>query len=342
MLAQHVKPFNLKISEKCKWYAQKAYAFGINPKNSLGKTEMRARNERGAGEAYTIPFEEKEAYIEPFQIHAAVRMYLLTKDTAYLKGIKEMLPRQKAPISWPYSIKDYSPWMFYQIAKGDDQNLAAIRPAGFVKDRYLRTIDKFLLPLADTPYRCSFPKNQNFYMGWGLTAMTNYGRSLLIAHALTGDRKYRDAAILNCDFMLGANAMGMSWTTGLGQVYPIHFQSGASQTDGIPDPIPGITIYGINGGMYYKLRDFVWRSPGGVLPSNFVEFKTPAEVPLWRRWSCHPTANTAQCEYTIHETISATIVCAALLLSPGWKPSPELKARKPRPVDTLHGLWYLP
>lgn len=338
MLSQHTKPFSPKESEKWRWYAKKTYDFGANPKNSLGKTEIRARKDRGTGDAYTIPFEEKEAYVEPFLIHAAVRMYLLTKDTAYLKGIKDMLPRQKAPVNYPYSIKDYSPWMFYNIAKGDDPNLAALRPANFVKDKYLREIDKFLSPITDAPYRCSFPKHQNFYMAWGLTVTTNYGRSLLIAHALTGDRKYRDAAILNCDFMFGANAMGMSWTTGLGQVYPIHFQSGASQTDGIPDPIPGITLYGHTGGSYQCLRDTVWRSPG---PKGPMEFKV-TDIPLWRRWSCHPTANTAQCEYTIHETLSSTIVCAALLLSPGWSPSAELKKRKHRPVDKLHGLWYLP
>lgn len=338
MLATHLKPFSEKDAARWAWYAQKAYLFGSDPNNSLGKTEMRARKNRGTGDAYTIPFEEKESYVEPFRIHAAVRMYLLTKDPSYLKGIKEMLPRQKAPIRWPYSIKDCSPWMFYNIAKGDDPALAALRPVNFVRDNYLREIDKYLLPMVDAPYRCSFPKHQNFYMAWGLTVTTNYGRSLLIAHALTGDCKYRDAAILNCDFMFGANAMGMSWTTGLGQIYPIHFQSGASQTDGIPDPIPGITLYGHTGGSYQGLRDTVWRSPS---PAGPVDFKVTA-IPLWRRWSCHPTANTAQCEYTIHETMSATIVCAALLLSPGWKPSLELKARKPRPVDRLHGLWYLP
>lgn len=338
MLAQHMKPFNAALSDKWKGYALRAYKFGMEPKNSLGKTEMQARRNRGTGEAYTVPFEEKEAYVEPFMVHAGVRMYSLTKDVAYLKGIKEMLPRQKAPVMHPYSIKDYSPWMFFSIAKGDDPNLAALRPVDFVKNQYLRNIDKFLLPLADAPYRSSFPRNQDYYMGWGATATTNYGRALLVAHALTGDRKYRDAAILNFDFMLGANAMGMSWTTGLGQAYPVHLQNWASQADGIPDPVPGITVYGPGEGMYRGLVNSVWQSPS---PAGPVAFKVP-EVPVWRRWSCHPTLNTPQCEYTIHESMSATVVCAAILMGTGWKPSKALKARKPRTADQLHGKWYLP
>jgi hypothetical protein len=94
--------------------------------------------------------------------------------------------------------------------------------------------------------------------------------------------------------------------------------------------------------MYYKLRDFVWRSPGGVLTNNFVEFKTPEEVPLWRRWSCHPESNTAQCEFTVQETVSPNLFCSAMLMSSGWKPTDALKQRKPRPEEFLYGNWYLP
>lgn len=338
MLALQLKPINKKESDKWAWYALKAYGFGNDPENSLGLTTMRARTKRGVGDPYTIPFEEKDRYVEPFLIHARTRMYLLTKDANYIKGVRELLPLQKAPVNWPYSIRDYSPWMFFDIAKGEDPKLAELRPANFVRDKYLRKIDTFLAPLNDTPYRCSFPRNQDFWMGWGSATMTNYGRALLIAHALTGQRKYRDAAILNFDYMLGANPMGMSWTTGLGQVYPVNIQSGTGQADGIPDPIPGITVYGPTEGMHKGLTSTVWRSPS---PGGLVDFKVP-EVPVWRRWSAHPLINTPQCEYTVFETMSSTILCAAILMSQGWKPSAELKARKPRPVDNLHGLWYLP
>ena len=161
------------------------------------------------------------------------------------------------------------------------------------------------------------------------------------AFALSGNQKYRDAAILNMDYMLGANPMGMSWTTGLGYAYPVNIQHEVSMTDGIADPVPGITIYGITGAMYSALRNTVWRSPAGVDTKDLIDFKVP-EVPLWRRWSCHPTLNVGQCEFTVHETISSTIFCSALLLSPGWTPPETLLSRLPRPSSALYGTYYLP
>ena len=178
-------------------------------------------------------------------------------------------------------------------------------------------------------------------MSWGSTDMANAARGLLATFALTGDQKYRDSAILNMDYMLGANPMGMSWTTGLGYSYPTDIQHSVSELDGIADPVPGITIYGITGVMHYTLRDTVWRSPGGVLSTGLVDFKVP-EVPLWRRWSCHPMYNTGQCEFTVQETISPTLFCSAMLMSPGWKPTNALKSRQPRPAEYLYGTWYLP
>jgi hypothetical protein len=72
-----------------------------------------------------------------------------------------------------------------------------------------------------------------------------------------------------------------------------------------------------------------------------IDFKIP-DVPLWRRWSCHPIYNTRQCEFTVQETISPTLFCSAMLMSPGWKPTNALKSRQPRPSEFLYGTWYLP
>jgi len=191
------------------------------------------------------------------------------------------------------------------------------------------------------PYRQTWPRDQDYYMGFGLSDMTNAGRALLIAHALTGESKYRGAAILNFDFMLGANPMGMSWTTGLGQAYPVNIQHEVSMTDGIADPVPGITVYGITGVMYGALRNTVWNSPAGPDSKDLIAFKVP-EVPVWRRWSCHPTLNVAQCEFTVQETMSSTIFCSALLSPEGWTPPGALMSRNPRPESVLYGKYYLP
>jgi hypothetical protein len=49
-----------------------------------------------------------------------------------------------------------------------------------------------------------------------------------------------------------------------------------------------------------------------------------------------------QCEFTIHETISATLFSCAMLAPEGYVPPVALQERKPRHKNLLYGYWYLP
>ena len=87
-----------------------------------------------------------------------------------------------------------------------------------------------------------------------------------------------------------------------------------------------------------------WRAPKADAPGGYVDFVKPAnrEQPVWRQWSCHPHENAGQCEFTIHETMAATLFNCAMLLPDDWMPSAELKARGPRADEALFGYYYLP
>ena len=340
-LGQLLLPFDIESSELWQSRARKAYDYGVSPANSLGKVKIRARKNRGTGAPYPVEWREEEAFIKPFLLHANIRFYRLYRDAKYLNNLDQLISQTPPPYAWPYSEKDYSPWIYFGLMDGDDPILPAAQRNSMIKSYYADYADTLVGYLEYMPYRCTWPRDKDYWMSWGASDMTNTGRALLIAYTLTGNQKYRAAALLNFDFMLGANPMGMSWTTGLGYTYPVDIQHEVSETDGIADPVPGITIYGVTGGMYTDLRDTVWRSPGGVLGKKSVDFKVP-EVPVWRTWSCHPHLNVGQCEFTIQETISSTLFCSAFLMPDGWSPSDALKQRKPRPEEALHGYWYLP
>ena len=340
-LAKLLEPFEETKAAEWGALAKRAYAFGADPKNSLGKIVIHAAKNRGRGEKYTLTWEEKDAMNAPYLIHAKLRLYLLTGDKAYLDGIAELAKVAPPPFAWPYTYNDFSAWWYFDVAsraaKALPAELVAARRAFYVKEaEALRTL------IDGQPYRQTWPRHQDYWMGWGTTDMTNRGRALLIAWRLTGEAKYRDAAVLNADFMLGANPMGMSWTTGLGFVYPIDIQHANSENDGILDPVPGITLYGITGGMFRDLRLGVWQAPtpGG----GHETFLRPAnqQVPVWRRWACHPHMNVGQCEFTVHETMASTIFTCAMLMPGGWMPDEALKGLKPRRDDLLFGYWYLP
>ena len=85
----------------------------------------------------------------------------------------------------------------------------------------------------------------DFY--WGSTSVTgNVGLLALHAYRISGDTALRNAALAATDWILGRNALSMSFVTGFGSVsprLPHHRPSGA---DGIAAPIPGFIVGGPN------------------------------------------------------------------------------------------------
>jgi endoglucanase len=341
--AQLVRPFDGKRSQEYRELAERAYRFGADPAHSLGKVTIEARRNRGKGEAYTMAWEETDAMVRPYLVHAKARLYLLTGDEAYLADISKLADDALAPYQWPNRFQDFSAWLYFDLAYRLNDKL----PAGTVakwKDFFVSKAAERAAMNDAMPYRVSWPRHQDYWMGWGASTMTNVSRAQLIGHALSRDPKLREAAIQNADFMLGDNPLGMSWTSGLGCVYPIDFQHANSENDGIMDPVPGITLYGTTGGVYRELRELVWRAPSRQAPGGQVDFmsKENMNLPIFRAFSCHPRLSTAQCEFTIHETCSSSILTFALLIPDGWMPDEELKARQPRAEPYLFGYYYLP
>jgi endoglucanase len=84
---------------------------------------------------------------------------------------------------------------------------------------------------------------------WGSSSVAaNQGVLLIQAWNITGDRKYADAALGNLDYLLGRNATGYSFLTGVGDKTPMHIHHRPSEADGILDPVPGLLSGGPNPG----------------------------------------------------------------------------------------------
>lgn len=341
--ARLVKPFNAKHSELYAESAMRAWTFGINPENSLGKITLQAKKDRGAKEPYTRDWEETEAMVAPYRVHAALQLNRLTGEPGYLENIEEFSKQGLGPFQWSFSHKDFSAWIYADLALDPEKRL----PSQLVEEwrkRYIDSADGLVAEMESMPYKQTWPRSKDYWAAWGASTVTNFNRNLFIAWKLTGDKKYLNAIALNTDFMLGANPLGMSWTTGIGYVYPIDIQHHNSEKDGIVDPVPGITIYGINGGpaMHYRGRDFAWDSKNPenqAVPFLKAENRQP---PFYRNWSIHPHVNVGQCEFTVHETNASTLFSTAVLLNAGWTPGETLKKRGPRQEELLFGYWPLP
>ena len=84
-----------------------------------------------------------------------------------------------------------------------------------VRAAILREADWYIKGSDAMAYK--FVRHPDAPINWGTGAYGNHIPPVLAAWFLTGDGKYRDWIVRTCDVMLGANPLGLSWITGLGE-----------------------------------------------------------------------------------------------------------------------------
>lgn len=84
---------------------------------------------------------------------------------------------------------------------------------------------------------------------WGSNSdAANQSIVLLNAYHITKNKKYLDAALTNLDYILGRNATGYCFVTGIGTKSTMHPHHRPSVADGIDEPVPGLMAGGPNPG----------------------------------------------------------------------------------------------
>lgn len=127
-------------------------------------------------------------------------------------------------------------------------------PAGHAADiralrtRFIRFADGFLPHVPRSAFRTVMGKTRKDFL-WGSNSVAaNQGIVLINAFLLTKDRKYTDHALSNLDYLLGRNATGYCFITGIGSFSTMHPHHRPSEADGITEPVPGLLAGGPNPG----------------------------------------------------------------------------------------------
>ena len=313
--------------------AKKAWDFAVRTPPSHETFFVEKKKKWIGSDKFTIDWEEPRQLPVRHLVKAAINLHALTKDRRYIDRLYIMrreLRDEARKNSW-----NWDAWTFAgEIALG------GIPPAAqTVIDEWRR---KFANISADMlaqsegayAYRCPwwFPgKGWSHAMGWGQCHPLRRAKTLAMAHRLTGDKRYLDAAWAAFNFHNGCNPCGMAMTSGLGKKYPVAFLDLPSYVDGIAEYVPGITPYRWTYATPAKAVEKVY---GG--DRDFA-----AKCPVWRRWGNLESKTVAASEYTVHETIAPAAAVCAYLLSPTHTPPPV----RPAPAQNLRdlpGYWPLP
>jgi len=105
-----------------------------------------------------------------------------------------------------------------------------------------------LFTLADEYYDryCSSPFRVSINVfPWGSNGeVANQGVLFIQAYLASGERRYLDAASASLDYLLGANPTGYCFITGFGNKSPMYIHERRSESDGVPEPVPGLLVGG--------------------------------------------------------------------------------------------------
>lgn len=190
---------------------------------------------------------------------AAAELFLLTGDIAYFTEFRNRNADPATNLSWP------------KVGALGYISLANFGKALLSKDQYDEVVQR-LIVAADQQHQLFVDSAYDVPMAlsdfeWGSNSdALNNGLVLFQAYRLTGDQKYKDAAISTVDYVLGKNATGYSFVTGHGDYTPMNIHHRPSVADKTPIPVPGFIAGGPHTGRQDKC-DY----PGDQPATNYAD-----------------------------------------------------------------------
>lgn len=173
---------------------------------------------------------------------AAVELFITSEADSFLTIASPLAQEADVP-SWG-SVRTLG---WYSLLHHRERAAAVVDTVS-MKSRYLSFADALVSARAEVPFGTVMGNTPQDFV-WGSNAVAaNQGMALMQAFQLTADSTYLWAALSNLDYLLGRNATGFSFVTGIGDHTPMHPHHRPSQADGIAAPVPGLLAGGPNPG----------------------------------------------------------------------------------------------
>lgn len=173
---------------------------------------------------------------------AAAELFVSTGEAKFHEAFREN-PRVKSlagfdsELGWMdtlgFGLLDY----MLRDREGQDAELKAA-----IRTLFLRKADRILSDIGADGYRDALT---SYY--WGSNGgVMNLALYLAFAHELTGRKDYREGALAQLHYLLGTNAHGMSFVSGVGAASPRNIHHAQLASDGIDAIFPGLVPGGPN------------------------------------------------------------------------------------------------
>ncbi len=176
---------------------------------------------------------------------AAAELYVTTNEKPYAAIVSEKINDTMQLPSWG-NVRMLGFYTLLRNAESVHTDLAG--SIQHCKERLLQFADGYLAPVKQNAFKTVMGRTR-WDFNWGSNSnAANQGIALVNAYFISKDKKYIDGALTNLDYILGRNATGYCFITGIGKRYPMHPHHRPSVADGIEEPVPGLLAGGPNPG----------------------------------------------------------------------------------------------
>jgi len=231
-----------RLADSCLAAARKAWLWA--QKNPALLYEQNEMNKNFKPAVTTGAYSDRSVKDE--WLWAAAELYTTTKDQQYVSVVKERLKDPAALPSWG----NVGMMGYYSMIRFEKSFPASVKDdVRAMKDSVLKKAETSLMKASENAFATVIGQSARDYNWGGTSNAANQSILLLQAYKLTKDRKYVDGALSNLDYILGRNATGYSFITGIGSKTPMHPHHRPSEADGIIEPVPGLLVGGPNIGM---------------------------------------------------------------------------------------------
>jgi len=240
--------------------AQKAWQWALkNPDMEFNQFEM---NGKFKPEIATGGYGDRDFTDEWFW--AAAELYAATSGQAYAEAIKKYFPERFSVPTWN-SVGMLGVYTLFRTGKTGMMPQTARKQLLDMADAFVKSRDDnaFAVVMGQSP--------KDFIWGSNSEA-ANQGILLINAYNLTKDKKYLDAALSNANYLLGQNATGYSFVTGIGNKQVMHPHHRPSEADGIVAPVPGLLSGGPNPGKQDRCATYLYDEPETSFTDDVCSF----------------------------------------------------------------------
>ena len=198
---------------------------------------------------------------------AGMELYVTTRADSFLTITRPFSPIQLGLPYWG-GVRElgYHSLLAHRAEIAADVDTTALRTA------LLNTAGPLASAVGSTPYGVPMGRD-SWNWGWGSNSVAaNQGVALMMAYRLTGEARYLDAAGANLDYLLGRNATGYSFVTGIGDKSPRNPHHRPSRADGVAEPVPGLLAGGPNPGQQDGCTTYPPALPGRSYTDDWCSY----------------------------------------------------------------------